>query len=73
MFRWKIPARFGLTIFGIEIISNNDVIDPKSPTAQKLSEQAKIIIQSETGWDRLKAIFHTEYIPPVYLWKIVIN
>lgn len=62
MWRQKIPVRLGLTIFGVEIISNNDVIDPTSPTAQKLAERAQLQIQNETGWDRLKSIFETEYV-----------
>ena len=58
----RIPARLGLTIFGVEIISNEDIIDPSSPTAQKLAEQAKIAIEKETGWDRVKGIFEIEYV-----------
>lgn len=62
---WRtIPARLGLTIFGVEIISNNDIIDPSSPTAQKLAERANKVIEKETGWDRLKGIFRTEYVQP---------
>ncbi|XP_057369833.1 RPII140-upstream gene protein-like [Daphnia carinata] len=59
---WKriVPVRLGLTIFGVEIISNNDVIDPTSPTAQKLAERANMNIRNETGWDRLKSIFETD-------------
>nr|SVE88331.1 EOG090X0FS6 [Daphnia similis] len=60
MWRRIVPVRLGLTIFGVEIISNNDVIDPTSPTAQKLAERANLHIQNETGWDRLKAIFETD-------------
>lgn len=60
MWRRIVPVRLGLTIFGVEIISNNDVIDPTSPTAQKLAEQANLHVQNETGWDRLKAIFETD-------------
>nr|SVE70743.1 EOG090X0FS6 [Daphnia similis]SVE72004.1 EOG090X0FS6 [Daphnia similis]SVE72631.1 EOG090X0FS6 [Daphnia similis] len=60
MWRQLIPVRLGLTIFGVEIISNNDVIDPTSPTAQKLAERANLHVQNETGWDRLKSIFETD-------------
>jgi hypothetical protein len=62
----KIPARLGLTIFGVEITSNSDIIDPTSPTAQKLAEEARKVIENETGWDRLKAIFQTEYSISIY-------
>nr|SVE90836.1 EOG090X0FS6 [Daphnia sinensis] len=57
---WPLEYLTGLTIFGVEIISNNDVIDPTSPTAQKLAERVNLHIQNETGWDRLKAIFETD-------------
>ena len=40
-FTKRIPLKWGLTIFGVEIVSNNDIIDPRSPTAQKLAEEAK--------------------------------
>nr|SVE76083.1 EOG090X0FS6 [Daphnia hispanica] len=60
MWRRIVPVRLGLTIFGVEIISNNDVIDPTSPTAQKLAEKANLHIQNETGWDRLKSIFEND-------------
>jgi hypothetical protein len=61
MWRRKIPIRLGLSIFGVEILSNNDIIDPTSPSAQKLAEEARRTAENETGWDRLKAIFKTEY------------
>jgi len=61
MWRRKVPIQLGLTIFGVEIMSNNDIIDPASPTAQKLAEEAKKETENETGWDRLRAIFQTEY------------
>nr|SVE75450.1 EOG090X0FS6 [Daphnia dolichocephala] len=60
MWKSKVPVQLGLIIFGVELISNNDVIDPKSPTAQKLAEQVNLRIQNETGWDRLKSIFETD-------------
>nr|SVE76708.1 EOG090X0FS6 [Daphnia longispina] len=60
MWRTRIPVRLGLTLFGFEIISNSDIIDPTSPTAQKLAEQAHRVIENETGWDRLKAMFQTD-------------
>ena len=61
MWRTRTPVRLGLTLFGFEIISNSDIIDPTSPTAQKLAEQANRVLENETGWDRLKAMFQTEY------------
>nr|SVE92713.1 EOG090X0FS6 [Megafenestra aurita] len=60
MWRRKILAQWGLTIFGVEIITNNDVIDPKSKTAQKLAEQAALAIEKETGWDRVMSIFELD-------------
>lgn len=62
MWRRKILAQWGLTIFGVEIITNNDIIDPKSKTAQKLAEQAALAIEKETGWDRVMSIFELEYV-----------
>ena len=61
MWRLKLPARFGLTILGVEIIPETDIIDPRSPAAIKLEEQSKMISQTETGWDRVKAIIKKEY------------
>ena len=69
MWRGKIPARLGLSIFGLEIISNNDIIDPTSQTAQKLAEEANKVIENETGWDRLKAIFQTEYSLSIFFHR----
>ncbi|XP_046446378.1 RPII140-upstream gene protein-like [Daphnia pulex] len=60
MWRRKIPIRLGLSIFGVEILSNNDIIDPTSLSAQKLAEEARRTAENETGWDRLKAIFKTD-------------
>nr|SVE93942.1 EOG090X0FS6 [Scapholeberis mucronata] len=60
MWRLKLPVRVALTLFGVEIIPNNDIIDPKSPTAQRLAEEANRIAKLETGWDRVKAIFRKD-------------
>lgn len=62
MWRQKFPVRVALTLFGVEIIPNNDIIDPKSPTAQRLAEEANKVAKLETGWDRVKAIFKKEYV-----------
>lgn len=61
MLRKRI-ASFSLTIFGVDLFPSYDVVDPKSPTAQKLTERIEVIKRTETGWDRLKSIFKREYL-----------
>ena len=50
----------GLTIFGYEVVSESDIIDPRSPSAQKLVEEMKAKTANETGWDRLRDMFRVE-------------
>lgn len=61
MWRIRLPARLGLSILGFEIYGNEkDIIDPKSPTAQRLADEFNKRAEAETGWDRVKEIFKLE-------------
>ena len=62
MWRIRSPARLGLSILGFELYANEkDIIDPKSPTAQRLADEFNKNVENETGWDRVKDIFKIEY------------
>nr|SVE73253.1 EOG090X0FS6 [Ceriodaphnia reticulata] len=50
-----------MTLENVKYMDNTVIRMWQSPTAQKLAEQANKVVSTETGWDRLKSIFRTEY------------